>query len=431
MDEQATAVLAASEAETGIWAETKDRIRNIGRRLKLDEGLINVLIMPERELTVRVTIVDDNGKLRSFEGYRVQHSSVRGPYKGGIRYHKDVTLDETRALAALMSLKCSTVNIPYGGAKGALRCDPRTLSSRELEAVTRRYATGIAPLIGPMVDIPAPDVNTNSQIIGWMTDAVSALSGHASPAAFTGKPIGYWGSVGRDAATGNGVGVATQRYVELHGKTLTGMTSAIQGFGKVGLYSALALAERGAQVNAVSDISGGIISSKGLDVKKIVAFISEKPGRLLKDYAGPDVAHISNAELLAADVDILVPAAMEDQITAGNAGHVRAKIVSEGANGPVSTEADYMLERRGVTVIPDILANSGGVIVSYFEWVQNLQGLFWDGDEVNSKLDNVMTRATKDVVAYAHANGVSLRSAAYALAVERIVEALAMRGTNF
>jgi len=431
MDEQAAVAIEANAVETGMWAETQDRIRSIGKRLKLDDGLINVLIMPERELTVRVTIVNDQGKLQSFEGYRVQHSSVRGPYKGGIRYHPDVTLDETRALAALMSLKCSTVNIPYGGAKGALRCDPHKMSPREVEAVTRRYATGIAPIIGPMQDIPAPDVNTNSQIIGWMSDTISTLSGHASPAAFTGKPIGFWGSVGRDAATGNGVGVATQRYVELQGKKLDGMTAAVQGFGKVGLFSAYALLDRGAKVNAISDVSGGLISNKGLDIKKIAAFVSEAPGRLLKDYQGSDAAHISNAELLAADVDILVPAAMEDQITAGNAGHVRAKIVSEGANGPVSTEADHMLERRGIAVIPDILANSGGVVVSYFEWVQNLQGLFWDGNEVNDKLDAIMTRATRDVVAYARANGVSLRSAAFALAVERIVAALAMRGTNF
>ncbi len=413
-----------------MWAETKRRIGNICKRLKLSQGMTDLLIMPERELTVRVSIVDDAGEVQSFEGYRVQHSGVRGPYKGGIRYHPNVTLDETRALAALMSLKCATVNIPYGGAKGALRCDPGKMSKRELEAVSRRYATAIAPLIGPMRDIPAPDVNTDGQIIGWMTDAYSTLAGQMVPATFTGKPLSFWGSVGREAATGNGVGVATQRYVEAQGQSLDGMTAAVQGFGKVGYFSALALLERGAKITAVSDISGGLANPKGLDIKRLGAFIRERPGNLLDDYKGTDAARISNYELIAADVDVLVPAAMEDQITEANAGNVRARLVSEGANGPVSTEGDEILERRGISVIPDILANSGGVVVSYFEWVQCLQGMFWQGDEVNSKLDTIMTQATRDCIAYAKANGITLRAAAYALAVERIVAALGTRGSN-
>jgi len=424
--------LAASTTanETGMWAETKDRIRQIGKTLKLDEGVVDVLLKPEREMTVRVTITGDDGKLHSYEGYRVQHSSVRGPYKGGIRYHPSVTIDETRALAALMSLKCATVNIPYGGAKGGLQCDPSKWSKRELQSATREYATLIAPIIGPMRDIPAPDVNTNSQIIAWMGDAVSTVSGNPSPATFTGKPIALWGSVGRDAATGNGVAVATQRYVEMQGKSLQGMTAAVQGFGKVGLYSALGLAERGAKIMVVSDVSGGLICKDGFDLQRLCDHARSQPGALLCDYHGSEAAHISNEELLAADVDILVPAAMEDQITGANAGQVRAKIVSEGANGPVSTEGDRILEQRGIAVIPDILANSGGVVVSYFEWVQNLQGMFWDGDEVNARLDTIMTRATKDIVTYAQANGVSLRSAAFAVSVNRIVEALLLRGTG-
>jgi glutamate dehydrogenase/leucine dehydrogenase len=416
-----------------MWTETEARIRRIGRQIGLSQGMIDVLVQPEREVTVRVTIVDDAGELRTFQGYRVQHSSARGPYKGGIRFHPDVTLEETRALAALMSLKCSVVNIPYGGGKGGLRCDPWTMSRRELEAVTRKYAAAIAPVIGPMLDIPAPDVNTNSEMIAWMTDTFTTVSGRGGMgmATFTGKPVGLWGSLGREAATGNGVAIAVQRFVEANGQSLDGKTVAVQGYGKVGRYSALGLEERGARVVAISDVSGGVARRSGLNLAAINAHMDSKRGALLADYNDLAVAHISNDELLTADVDILIPAALEDTITEANAPAVRARLIAEGANGPVTNRADSILAHNGVTVLPDILANSGGVIVSYFEWVQNLQGLFWDEAEINKRLDHVMSRAMADTLAYTRKNDCSMRVGTYALAAARIVDALRLRGTSF
>ncbi len=419
----------ADEPTTSLWAQTKQRMTSVIRELGLGEGMAALLVEPERELTVRVSIVDDRGQLRSFQGYRVQHSSARGPYKGGIRYHPHVSLEETRALAALMSLKCSVINIPYGGAKGALRCDPGQLSVRDLEAVTRRFAVAMSPFIGPMTDIPAPDVNTSGQVMAWMVDALSTVNGRVSPAVFTGKPLGLWGSVGREAATGNGVAIAAQRFFESRGEMLGGRTVAIQGYGKVGRFGAEAFAERGAKTVAISDVSGGLYDPAGLDLPRINSFLDEHRGALLADYRD-GVAHISNAELLATEADILAPSAIEDQITAANAREVRAKVVVEGANGPTTGEADNILERAGVTVIPDILANSGGVAVSYFEWVQNLQGLFWDDTEVEQKLNTLMTRATQDVLRYAASRSMSLRAASYCLAIERIVDALRLRGNT-
>lgn len=422
-----TAAVEDGKPARNLWAQTKERMSGVIGQLGLDEGTAALVIEPERELSVRVSIVDAAGRLRSFQGYRVQHSSARGPYKGGIRYHPEVSLDETRALAALMSLKCSVVNIPYGGAKGALRCDPSQLSLRDLEAVTRRFAVAMAPFIGPMTDIPAPDVNTSGQVMAWMVDALSAVGGRVSPAVFTGKPVALWGSVGREAATGNGVAIAVQRFMESRGLKLDGRTVAIQGYGKVGRFGAAAFVDRGAKVVAISDISGGLHNPAGLELPRIDAFLAERRGALLADYRD-GVEHISNTELLALKADILAPAAIEDQITAANAHKVRAKVVVEGANGPTTGEADQILEKTGVTVIPDILANSGGVAVSYFEWVQNLQGLFWDDAEVEDKLNAVMTRATHDVLSYAEQHSVSLRTASYCLAIERIVDALRLRG---
>lgn len=431
MDAVTAAAIETQKHKGSMWDEAESRIRTVGQAMGLSEGMIDLIVMPEREVTVRVTIVDDKGDLRSFQGYRVQHNSARGPYKGGIRYHQDVTLDETRALAALMSLKCSVVNIPYGGGKGGLRCDPTKMSRREVEAVTRKFATALAPIIGPMIDIPAPDVNTNSEIIAWMVDTVSASFGHASAATFTGKPVAFWGSLGRDAATGAGVAVAVQRYIERHKGTVDGKTVSVQGYGKVGRHSALELRKRGGKVVAISDISGGLASPMGLDLDRIDAFLAEDKKRLLADYKGKDAAHVSHEEVLAYKADVLVPAALEDAIREDNAGDIQAKIIAEGANGPVTPAADAILERNGVVVLPDILANSGGVVVSYFEWVQNLQGLFWEAEEVDRKLDGIMSRAMNDVAEYAERTSTSMRHAAFAVSIDRIIQALRSRGTSF
>jgi len=410
-----------------LWTQTRFRIADTGKALGFSHGLIELLTEPERELSVRVTITDDKGDLRSFKGFRVQHCSARGPYKGGIRYHPDVTLEETRALAALMTLKCSVLNLPYGGGKGGLRCDPHSLNRHELEAVTRRFAVALAPLLGSMTDIPAPDVNTSGEIMAWMADALAGTSGHVTPASFTGKPIGFWGSVGRESATGDGIAIVTQRYLESRGQALEGRTAAVQGYGKVGRHGARALCRRGAKVIAVSDVSGGVLAPQGLDLDRLDAALSERQIPLLAELGANGWSRISNEELLTLDCDVLVPAALEDQLTRDNAADVRARLIVEGANGPTDPAAEAILEARGTTVVPDILANAGGVVVSYFEWVQNLQGLFWEEKEISERLDGLMSRATRDVLAYAGHSDCALRSAAYRLAIERIVEAMRQR----
>ena len=384
-----------------------------------------VLKHPERELKVALPVVKDNGVLEVFEGYRVQHSSLRGPCKGGIRYHQDVNIDEVKALAAWMTFKCAIVNIPYGGGKGGVKVDPHTLSKSELEKLTRRYAAAILPLIGPQKDIPAPDVGTNAQTMDWLMDTYSMMAGHAVPGVVTGKDIEVGGSLGRTEATGRGIMIIARLVAEKYG--LGRAKVAIQGAGNVGSISArLIYEDLGFDIIAISDVSGGIYKADGLDVKDVSEYLKSK--RLLKDYSAPGARHITNEELLLVDCDILIPAALENQITAPIAEKLGAKIIVEAANGPTSVEADEILKSRGIEVYPDILANAGGVVVSYFEWAQNLQSLYWEEDDVNRMLDKVIVRAFGDVVKCAGEYNVTLRLAAYITALKRLTEAAKLRG---
>ena len=384
-----------------------------------------VLKHPERELKVALPVVKDDGTLEVFEGYRVHHSSLRGPCKGGIRYHQDVNIDEVKALAAWMTFKCAIVNIPYGGGKGGVKVDPHTLSKSELEKLTRRYAAAILPLIGPQKDIPAPDVGTNAQTMDWLMDTYSMMAGHAVPGVVTGKDIEVGGSLGRTEATGRGIMIIARLVAEKYG--LGRAKVAIQGAGNVGSISArLIYEDLGFDIIAISDVSGGIYKADGLDVKDVSDYLKGK--KLLKDYSAPGARHITNEELLLIDCDILIPAALENQITAPIAEKLGAKIIVEAANGPTSVEADEILKSRGIEVYPDILANAGGVVVSYFEWAQNLQSLYWEEDDVNRMLDKVMVRAFGDVVKCAGEYNVTLRLAAYITALKRLTEAAKLRG---
>lgn len=392
--------------------------------LKEDDYIL--LRYPERELKVSVPVRMDNGSVRIFEGYRVQHSTSRGPAKGGIRYHVDVNIDEVKALAAWMSLKCAVVNIPYGGAKGGICVDPSALSLSELERLTRRYTAMILPIIGPEKDIPAPDVGTNAQVMDWIMDTYSVMNGYTIHGVVTGKDLEVGGSVGRPEATGRGVTIIAMEVLKRFSLSSDSVSIAVQGMGNVGCTAALLLNEMGCRVVAVSDVSGGVRNDKGLNIPEIAAFV--KSGKLLKDYAGTDAVHISNEELLTGKCDILIPAALENQITEEIAAKVQAKILIEAANGPTTVEADAVLEKRGIPVFPDILANAGGVVVSYFEWVQNLQELTWEEKDVNDTLKRVMVRAFNEVMEKSKKFSVNYRLAAYAVAVERICTAKKKRG---
>ena len=384
-----------------------------------------VLKHPERELKVALPIIRDNGKLEVFEGYRVQHSSLRGPCKGGIRFHQDVNVDEVKALAAWMTFKCAIVNIPYGGGKGGVKVDSHTLSKSELEKLTRRYTAAILPLIGPQQDIPAPDVGTNAQTMDWLMDTYSMMRGYAVPGVATGKDIEVGGSLGRTEATGRGIMTVTRLVAEKHGSKKARV--AVQGAGNVGSISAKLIAENlGFDIVAISDVSGGIYNADGLDMDSVGAFLAKKG--LLKNYSAQGVKHITNEELLMCECDILIPAALENQITAGIAEKLKASIIIEAANGPTSVEADAVLASRNIDVYPDILSNAGGVVVSYFEWAQNLQSLYWEEADVNRMLDKVMVRAFGDVEKTAKEYGVTLRLAAYITALKRLTRAAKLRG---
>lgn len=382
---------------------------------------------PERELRVSVPVRMDDGSVRVFQGFRVQHSTVRGPAKGGIRYHQNVNIDEVKALAAWMTFKCAVADIPYGGGKGGIEVDPSTLSLEELQRLTRRFTTMIAPIIGPERDIPAPDVGTNAEVMGWVMDTYSMLNGHSTPAVVTGKPLQLGGSLGRAEATGRGVMLNTVYICEKLGVAIENATVAVQGMGNVGSISARLLYEKGAKVVAVSDVSGGIYKETGLNIPAICDYLSTR-GNLLSGYNEDGMTRISNAEILESDVTVLIPAALENQINAQNADRIRAKIIVEGANGPTTVEADDILEKKGVVIVPDILANSGGVIVSYFEWVQNLQALEWDEKDVNEKLARKMEKAFGGVYDIAEEKNVTLRTGAYLIALRRIVDTLRYRG---
>jgi glutamate dehydrogenase/leucine dehydrogenase len=383
---------------------------------------------PERELKVSIPVEMDDGSVQVFEGFRVQHSTSRGPCKGGIRYHQDVNIDEVKALAAWMSLKCAVVNIPYGGGKGAIKVDPSKLSKNELKNLTRRYTAMILPLIGPEKDIPAPDVGTNAEIMGWIMDTYSMFAGYTVHGVVTGKPIEIGGSLGRSEATGRGVMFVTREILHRMGMPIIGCRIAIQGMGNVGGTAARLLYREGGLVQAVSDVYGGLYSKEGLNIDDIADFLKKNKGKFLKDYDAPGVTHISNEELLTADVDLLIPAALENQITEEIAPKIKAQIIVEGANGPTTVAADKILEKSGKKVVPDILANGGGVVVSYFEWVQNIQSLMWDEQEVNSTLEKIMIRAFNEVWDKTVQSKTTMRMSAYMVALDRIVRAKKIRG---
>jgi glutamate dehydrogenase (NAD(P)+) len=393
--------------------------------LNLDEGMRQVLREVRRELTVNFPVRMDDGSIRIFTGYRVQHNLTRGPAKGGIRYHPEVSLDEVKALAMWMSWKCAVTNLPYGGAKGGVICDPREMSQKELENLTRRFASEISILIGPESDIPAPDVNTNQQTMAWIMDTISMEKGYSVPAIVTGKPLSIGGSEGRPAATGRGVMVVTLEACRRMGIDPSATTVAIQGFGNVGSVSAELLHREGFQVVAVSDVYGGIYNPRGLDIPSLMGHVSAQ-GKV-GGFPGATQT-ITNSDLLELPVTILIPAALENQLTMANAAKIQARMVVEAANGPTTPEADDIFHQRGVTLIPDILANAGGVTVSYFEWVQDLQSFFWEEREINSRLTKIMQRAYEQVDELAREHQTTLRMGAYCLAVKRVADATSVRG---
>ena len=384
------------------------------------------LTNPERELKVAVPVEMDDGSIRIFMGYRVQHSSSRGPCKGGIRFHPNVDIEEIKALAAWMTWKCAIVNIPYGGAKGGIQVDPSKLSQKELCRLTRRYTAAILPILGPEKDIPAPDVNTDARVMGWIMDTFSMFQGYAVPGVVTGKPIEIGGSLGRKEATGRGVTIVAEEAAFRIGLPMQKAKIAVQGFGNVGCTAAKIFYDKGYCVAAVSDESGGVYNKNGLDIPQLIQHVERK--KRVKGYFEKGAEEISNRDLLTLDADILIPAAMENQITEEIAGEVRSKIIVEGANGPTTIEADRILAEKSIVVVPDILANAGGVVVSYFEWVQNLQAIFWEEHEINSMLKKIMQRSVEEVYMQSEKNNVSLRVAAYMVALERVVKAKKIRG---
>ncbi|HEV8252061.1 MAG TPA: Glu/Leu/Phe/Val dehydrogenase [Candidatus Limnocylindria bacterium] len=407
-----------------IWAVAQAQFDAAAEQLDLDPGLRRVLRVPQRELTVNFPVTMDDGHVEVFTGFRIQHNVSRGPAKGGIRYHQDVTRDEVRALSMWMTWKCAVVNIPYGGGKGGVIVDPKKLSMRELEGLTRRFTTEISPLIGPDRDIPAPDVNTNAQVMAWMMDTFSMHRGYTIPGVVTGKPIAIGGSLGRNEATARGAVFTLNQASKALDIPLSGARVAIQGYGNAGSIAAQLLAAEGAVIVAVSDSSGGISNPKGLDPQRVSAWKREH-GTVV-GFPGAD--SVSNTEILELDCDILVPAALENQITEHNASSIKARIVAEAANGPTTPEADRILYDRGVFVIPDILCNAGGVTVSYFEWVQDMQSFFWTESRINESLHEIMDRAFEDVHHMSERHAVHMRTAAYMVAVARVAEATTLRG---
>jgi len=424
-----SAATAAAHLEAGIehrsvYEMAVQQFEATADRLGIDEGTRKVLTHAKRELTVHFPVKMDNGDVEVFTGYRVQHNLARGPGKGGIRYHPDVALDEVKALAMWMTWKCAVTGIPYGGAKGGVTCQPKTMSESELERLTRRYATEISIIIGPDRDIPAPDVNTDGRIMAWIMDTVSMHRGFTVPAIVTGKPLSVGGTLGRVDATGRGVMITAREAAERSGLPLKDSRVAVQGYGNVGYVAARLLAEHGCIVVGASDSSSGVYAESGLDPDDLKSY--QEANGSLAGYKGGNP--VSTREILEVPCDILVPAAIEGQIDADNADKIKAPIMVEGANGPTTPEADAILASNGVTVVPDILANAGGVVVSYFEWVQDTQGYFWDIDEVNGKMEAVMVKSFTEVAEIADRERVPLRDAAMILAVGRVIAAMQARG---
>ncbi len=404
--------------------ETTNRfLRKAFAVLGMDERYETLLITPSREVRVELVITKDDGSIGNYIGYRVQHDDSRGPFKGGLRYHPEVEVDEVRSLASLMTWKTAVIGVPFGGAKGGIQVDPRQLSKGELERLTRRFVDQIHDVIGPSTDIPAPDVNTNAEVMGWFFDQYTRHHGF-HPGVVTGKPVSLHGSLGRGAATGRGCMLAIREVLKHEGKGLAGTTFVIQGYGNVGSWAARLLHGQGAKILAVSDVNGGIFNGDGLDIVAIDAHVA-KTGTVV-GAAGAEI--ISNEDLLIAECDVLMPAALGHVLTADNAPHIRARYILEGANGPCTAEADELLEARGVVCVPDIYANAGGVTVSYFEWVQNIQCFRWDEDKVNAELEQHMVAAHKLLRETMERYGISMRTAAFVRAIEAVKEATDLRG---
>lgn len=414
------------EALTGgaLYQNTMKIVEDAGKLVSLSPNVIERLKYPRRTLVVSVPVKMDDGRVKVFTGYRVQHNQTLGPFKGGIRYHHQVDLSEVAALASLMTFKNSLMNLPLGGAKGGVQVDPNKLSKAELESLTRRFTSEISPFIGPDKDIPAPDVGTDSQTMAWMLDTFSLESGFSQTGVVTGKPIEIGGSLGREAATGLGVIYATEKALEKLNKRLSDSTLSIQGFGKVGMFAAIEGYAKGARVISVSDVSGALYNEKGINIAELTRYVREK--KVVRDF--PDAKAISNEEMLTLPVDVLAPCALEGVIHGGNAKDVKAKVIVEGANGPTTRDADEILRGKGTLVVPDILANGGGVVVSYFEWVQDISWLFWTEDEVRNKLREVVYKSFDKVWQMAEQSNVNMRTAAMATSLLRLERAMKLRG---
>jgi glutamate dehydrogenase (NAD(P)+) len=403
----------------------KEQLAVAAKYLDLDQGLHQILSSASKTLIVRFPVVMDSGEVRVFEGYRVQHNSSRGPTKGGIRFHPNVDVDETSALAMWMTWKCAVANIPFGGAKGSVKVDTKQLSRRELEKMTRRYATEINMMIGERCDIPAPDIGTNPQVMAWVMDTISMQAGYTVPGVVTGKPIELGGSEGRNEATGRGVVVAAEEAAKTVGLNFNGAKVIVQGFGNVGATAAKLIHAAGATVVGVSDASGGIYNPNGLPIDELFSkYLGTEGG--IREYA--DAERVSNSEILELPCDLLIPAAVAAQITGDNADKIQAKLIVEGANGPCTPEADRILADKGVFVVPDILANMGGVVVSYFEWVQDLQNFFWEENEVNNRLTRIMKYSYQGVESVMNAHHTDMRTAALIIGVKRVADAIVKRG---
>ena len=411
-----------------VFEMALEQLGDAAQRLNLNASTLRVLSHCERELTVALPVVMDDGQIKVFTGHRVQHSSARGPCKGGIRFHHDVSIDEVKALSMWMTWKCAVVNIPYGGAKGGITVDVTKLTKNEIRRLTRRYTVAMLPIIGSHSDIPAPDVNTSAETMGWIMDTVSMFRGSTVLDIVTGKSIELGGSLGRREATGRGVMFNALELLKRVDQSPSDTSVAVQGFGNVGSVSADLLQKEGCRIVAVSDVSGAYYKEDGLPITDMIEFCKSSPNGLLEGFDAPGMTKISNTELLELDVDLLVPAALEKQITEQNADKIKAKFIVEGANGPVTPVAEKILLSKGKYVVPDILANSGGVVVSYFEWVQSIQSFFWDEDEVNRNLKRVIVNSFKSVWDMAEREKVDLRNAAMMIAVDRVARALDARG---
>jgi glutamate dehydrogenase (NAD(P)+) len=422
-EHQKTPVQAGSQ----LLHDSQRYVRDAAEALEISPSLFNLIDQPEREITVTLPVELDDGRVEAFTGYRVQHSKVLGPAKGGMRFHPDSNLDEVRGLAALMTWKCALLDLPYGGAKGGVVCDPSLLSTGELGRITRAYANALAPFIGAQVDVPAPDVNTDERIMAWFLDEFERRMDRHEPSVVTGKPLALGGIPGRGESTGRGVAQTTMAMLEKSYISPKDARVVIQGFGKVGSEAARRLHEQGVKIVGISDVSCGLVNPDGLDIPRILQAVQCQPPRLLKDYAGDDATAVPNSDVLTVQCDVLIPAALEGQINSRNADVIQARIIVEGANGPTTAEAAAILADRGVVIAPDILANAGGVVVSYFEWLQGLQGNRWTLDTVRKMLDEKMRTAFDAVYRESERRKITLREAAYLIAVERVARAVSLR----